>query len=305
MNGRSRTAQTGIELESVCISVTIFRRIKILAEILSKPGRILSGLLFLAFAGNTNGELAESLWREGLWSAARIESLRMLQSGRDPPRYQAIQFLCEFHLQFPAAEQNLQPVVHNEQVPDLFRIDAAWTLGRQAAIQARYAHAVSNLTFTFRHTPDPQQFLLAGCLLANVLREAPELQPGREGLIAQLNTSNPLWTRDLRKQAALTPPKDRRTSPWTWPARAVIGFYRRNISPAIGARCSLHPSCSEYAMEAMRRHGLLGLAMYADRGIREPDVIRHAEQPLRRNGRTLYADPIDLHDGWMKRKEFP
>lgn len=45
------------------------------------------------------------------------------------------------------------------------------------------------------------------------------------------------------------------------PARALIGavwIYRRTLSPALyflGARCRHAPSCSEYAAEAVRRHG--------------------------------------------------
>jgi putative membrane protein insertion efficiency factor len=36
---------------------------------------------------------------------------------------------------------------------------------------------------------------------------------------------------------------------------AVIGFYRRAISPALPARCRFYPTCSAYAAEAIERHG--------------------------------------------------
>ena len=42
------------------------------------------------------------------------------------------------------------------------------------------------------------------------------------------------------------------------PARAlvaVVGLYRRIVSPLLGWRCRYHPSCSEYAAEAIRVHG--------------------------------------------------
>ncbi|MAW62179.1 MAG: membrane protein insertion efficiency factor YidD [Planctomycetes bacterium] len=35
----------------------------------------------------------------------------------------------------------------------------------------------------------------------------------------------------------------------------MIGFYQRRISPAFGARCRFHPSCSSYAKEAIEVHG--------------------------------------------------
>jgi len=45
-----------------------------------------------------------------------------------------------------------------------------------------------------------------------------------------------------------------------WPrrlARLLVHGYRYFISPLLGPRCRFHPTCSEYALEALERHGVL------------------------------------------------
>ena len=37
----------------------------------------------------------------------------------------------------------------------------------------------------------------------------------------------------------------------------VLRFYQRWISPAFGPRCRYYPSCSEYAVQAVQRFGIL------------------------------------------------
>jgi putative membrane protein insertion efficiency factor len=50
---------------------------------------------------------------------------------------------------------------------------------------------------------------------------------------------------------------------------AVIRAYQRVLSPAFGARCKYHPSCSEYAAEAIMRFGILrGLVLASWRLLR-------------------------------------
>ena len=48
-----------------------------------------------------------------------------------------------------------------------------------------------------------------------------------------------------------------------------IRIYRRVISPAIPARCKYHPTCSQYAVDAVRRYGVIrGVVLAAWRLLR-------------------------------------
>lgn len=42
------------------------------------------------------------------------------------------------------------------------------------------------------------------------------------------------------------------TLPLVW----LIQAYRFGISPFLGRSCRFHPSCSEYALESLERHGV-------------------------------------------------
>jgi putative membrane protein insertion efficiency factor len=48
-----------------------------------------------------------------------------------------------------------------------------------------------------------------------------------------------------------------------------IRVYQRGISPALPARCKYHPTCSEYAVRAVRRYGVMrGVVLAAWRLLR-------------------------------------
>ncbi len=38
---------------------------------------------------------------------------------------------------------------------------------------------------------------------------------------------------------------------------AGVRLYQWTLSPLLGGRCRYHPSCSEFSVEALERHGLL------------------------------------------------
>jgi putative membrane protein insertion efficiency factor len=67
-------------------------------------------------------------------------------------------------------------------------------------------------------------------------------------------------------------------------ALSLLRFYRQWVSPIYGARCPMHPSCSAYAVDAIRSSGLFpGAALAADR--------------LLRCGHDRFLYPVVLVDG--------
>lgn len=50
---------------------------------------------------------------------------------------------------------------------------------------------------------------------------------------------------------------------------AAIALYQRTISPLLGPRCRFYPTCSQYAKEAVLKHGVLrGVFLAARRIVR-------------------------------------
>ena len=42
-----------------------------------------------------------------------------------------------------------------------------------------------------------------------------------------------------------------------YPAIALVYVYRLTVSPLLGNRCKYHPSCSQYALDALREYGFV------------------------------------------------
>jgi len=80
-----------------------------------------------------------------------------------------------------------------------------------------------------------------------------------------------------------------------------ITFYQRFISPAVGNRCQMIPSCSAYSKESFNAHGFfLGWIMTCDRLMRcGRDETRLSPEILSPDGR-LTLDTLSENDSWMK-----
>lgn len=82
----------------------------------------------------------------------------------------------------------------------------------------------------------------------------------------------------------------------------ILRFYQKYISPVDGERCPSFPTCSQYGLEAVRKHGaFLGLVMTFDRLIHESDEVRSA--PIIQVGDSVRCyDPVENNDFWWYKK---
>ncbi|WP_348762408.1 membrane protein insertion efficiency factor YidD [uncultured Salinisphaera sp.] len=63
--------------------------------------------------------------------------------------------------------------------------------------------------------------------------------------------------------------------------QAPIVFYRRVISPLLGPRCRFYPTCSQYALTALSRHGpIKGLGLAVWRILRCHPLNRGGHDPV-------------------------
>lgn len=78
-----------------------------------------------------------------------------------------------------------------------------------------------------------------------------------------------------------------------------LHFYREYISQVDGERCKMYPSCSAYALAAIKKHGFfLGYMMTADRLIHESNEMDTAPKIKLKNGKERFYDPVEANDFW-------
>jgi hypothetical protein len=69
-----------------------------------------------------------------------------------------------------------------------------------------------------------------------------------------------------------------------WPGRAAVlaaRAYQKTLSPLIPVQCRFHPTCSQYFIEAVERHGFLrGLGLGLRRLVRCQPLCRGGHDPV-------------------------
>jgi putative membrane protein insertion efficiency factor len=80
-----------------------------------------------------------------------------------------------------------------------------------------------------------------------------------------------------------------------------IKFYQDYISGIDGNRCPMHPTCSQYCIDAFKKHGtFLGWIMCSDRLIRCGRDEKKLSDPIWIDGEKRSYDPVSNNDFWRQ-----
>jgi putative component of membrane protein insertase Oxa1/YidC/SpoIIIJ protein YidD len=245
----------------------------------------------------TSAMLAVQLFEEADWHNCRIECRRSLCS-TNTPQLHLLHGVCGLRLGRTDSDELLK-LCTSTNIPPAISAMAHYELGRHAWISNHPQQAFKHLQHAFLSETSIDIYNRSGCTLYLLLKENPQIADKHPELKTLLITCRKQWDNNIYMQCRKPPQK--KNSIATAPPRWIIKFYQTQISPAIGARCSLSPSCSHYAVEALKKHGVIGIGAMADRFIREPGVVAARKKPVKINGHIKYSDPISDHDWWMKK----
>lgn len=82
--------------------------------------------------------------------------------------------------------------------------------------------------------------------------------------------------------------------------RLAFDFYRTVVTPINGPTCSHRPTCSLYGLQAVRRHGVVGMWLTIDRLWRGHASSVWRELPhVTTAGRVTLIDPLEESTFWF------
>jgi len=249
-------------------------------------------------------DLAVDLFEEGNWASAHTESLRVLTGDPGPLAAHASLLSAVSALRMgqgqDKAKADLTTLWNDSTIDIEIRSMAAYEFAWAEWDNASSTNTLAALKFAYLNARQPPLFWSAGCSLYFFLKANKTLRQQEAVTWQSLQSCRDAWPLEVWRECR--PRKKSGTSLASLPGKWVVQFYRAQISPAIGARCDLLPSCSEYFKQASKAHGLLGISIMADRFIREPSVVSAAEkQVIMPDGHIRYEDPLSDHDSWLKR----
>ncbi len=82
--------------------------------------------------------------------------------------------------------------------------------------------------------------------------------------------------------------------PFFW----LLTFYQKAVNRVNSGRCPMYPTCSQYSVLAIRKHGpVIGIVMTTDRLIHESDE-RKLAPVIKVGSRYRFDDPVENNDFW-------
>ena len=249
--------------------------------------------------------LSIGLFNDGNLRQASIEAKRVrVSSQTNTPAYAEARAISELAA-YLRGDRNppSPPLWQREMLSHRQRLAMAYAIGTSA----RSGNAIETirlpaLRYVFEHTDNASLFWNASSLLYFTLKADKRLRKGNPLLWQQLLTCRDAWPVEIVR-ASKVEAKTAGDAPddAPWPLQLFIYTYRSQISPAIGSRCLLEPSCSEFYLQACRKHGWIGMGIGGDRLIREPTVTGDPERAIvMPSGLIRYTDPVSEHDYWME-----
>lgn len=262
------------------------------------PGFWLGILFFFVAMTSAASPLAWDLYEEGNWTACAVEATRIL---RGDPASETARFLLHASAAraTPTREacSNLLALSRTATCPEIRSLAAAAS-ARMLLHGPDPASAWEPAVQAFLSTRNPDAFLQGLAIMQYLARHNRTAIRMPADLEQQYLTCQPLL-RHLTDDPRPPRPESIARRIGTAPGRLTVAFYRRCIRPALGERCTLSPSCSEYFLQATGKHGLMAIPMLADRLVREPSVVATARYPLAKERRIVYHDPVEHHDFWL------
>lgn len=86
------------------------------------------------------------------------------------------------------------------------------------------------------------------------------------------------------------------------PLLAIVRFYRGpldHLSAVKRGECPMHPSCSEYSVQSLQKHGfLIGWIMTCDRLMRCGNDELRLSPSIHAKGKLKCYDPVEANDFW-------
>lgn len=238
--------------------------------------------------------LPESLFEDQQWRLCKSECIRLLK--QQPANYNVQLLLLKSEAKLGSRTTNkLVAFLENPAIDEELKSEAAFLLADIYLLNNKPSMALDSLKHCFNHTKSGRLFASATQEANRIMNRNPELEKSHPELIEIIRTASKTWPRTTKQKTAAS------NSFLAKPALWVIALYRSQISPALGARCSLHPSCSAYAVESLKKHGGTGIALAGDRMIREPDVVELKATPVAIGNVIKYADPVTDHDFWHEK----